>query len=306
MSKFVLQPEDGSVDFGNTRGDDSVDLQVVRNNATEVASGYASFLIGGKANTASGTYSAAFGANNVASGTGSLAIGQNNGAVGNYSLVGGLNSQSIGLSSASLGYECFANGPFSAIAFSSQSTTDIGATYGYVAGGDSGNAYLYGQNIISGGKFASQGDAQTSVMVARRSASMVSTSTTTLSLDGTGTTNLIIPKGNNRSWAVNVSWNAVVTAITGTATGVTVGDTKGSTDFLVLAKRGGVTSVSNHTSVASRVIETSGGSLTAVNMTYTAGASQQLALTLTAPTFSGGGSVTMRVVAKVELTEVAY
>jgi hypothetical protein len=59
MSKFVLQPEDGSVDFGNTRGDDSVDLQVVRNNATEVASGYASFLIGGKANTASGTYSAA-------------------------------------------------------------------------------------------------------------------------------------------------------------------------------------------------------------------------------------------------------
>jgi hypothetical protein len=165
---------------------------------------------------------------------------------------------------------------------------------------------LYGQNVVSGGKFASQGDAQTSIMVARRSATMVSTSTTILSLDGTGTTNLIIPKGTNRSWAVDVTWNAVITGITGTATGVTIGDTKGSSDFLALAKRSGVTSVSNHTSVATRVIETSGGSLTAVNMTYTAGASQELVLTLTAPTFSGGGSVAMRVVAKVEVTEVAY
>jgi trimeric autotransporter adhesin len=306
MSKFVLQPEDGSVDFGNTRGDESVDLQVVRNNATEVASGYASFLIGGKANTASGTYSAAFGANNTASGIGSLAIGQGNGAVGNYSLVGGLNSQSVGLSSASLGYECFAYGPFSAIAFSSQSTTDIGATYGYVAGGDSGNAYLYGQNVISNGRFSAQGDAQTAVLIARKSAVMVSASTTILSLDGTGTTNLIIPKGNNRSWGVTVSWTAVVTAITGTATGVTIGDTKVSTDLLALAKRSGVTSVSAHTSLGTRVIDTIGGSLTAVNITYSAGASQELQITFTGPTFSGGGSVTMRVVAKVELTEVAY
>jgi hypothetical protein len=38
----------------------------------------------------------------------------------------------------------------------------------------------------------------------------------------------------------------------------------------------------------------------------TAGASQELALTFTAPTFAGGGSVTCRVVAKVELVEVAY
>jgi hypothetical protein len=41
-------------------------------------------------------------------------------------------------------------------------------------------------------------------------------------------------------------------------------------------------------------------------MTYTAGASQQLAMTFTGPTFAGGGSVTMRIVAKVSLVEVAY
>jgi hypothetical protein len=37
-----------------------------------------------------------------------------------------------------------------------------------------------------------------------------------------------------------------------------------------------------------------------------AGSSQEMKLDFTAPTFTGGGSVTTRVVAKVELTEVAY
>ena len=39
---------------------------------------------------------------------------------------------------------------------------------------------------------------------------------------------------------------------------------------------------------------------------YTAGGSQQMALTFTGPTFLGGGSVTMRVVAKVEITQVFW
>jgi hypothetical protein len=38
----------------------------------------------------------------------------------------------------------------------------------------------------------------------------------------------------------------------------------------------------------------------------TAGASQEMTLTFTAPTFTGGGSVTCRVVSKVSLVEVAY
>ena len=40
-------------------------------------------------------------------------------------------------------------------------------------------------------------------------------------------------------------------------------------------------------------------------MTYTAEASQELALTFSAPTF-GAGDITVRVVSKVELVEVAY
>jgi hypothetical protein len=127
-----------------------------------------------------------------------------------------------------------------------------------------------------------------------------------LSLDGTGVTNLIIPTGTNRMWNVQVRWVAVVTTITGTATGVTVGDTKVSTDLLAVAKRGGVTTVGAHTSAGTSVIETTAGSLTTVNIVYTAGASQEMAITFTGPTFLGGGSVTMRVVAAISLTEVSY
>jgi hypothetical protein len=42
------------------------------------------------------------------------------------------------------------------------------------------------------------------------------------------------------------------------------------------------------------------------SITISAGGSQQMAITFTAPTFAGGGSVTCRVVSKVSLVEVAY
>ena len=41
-------------------------------------------------------------------------------------------------------------------------------------------------------------------------------------------------------------------------------------------------------------------------LTVTAGASQEMALTFAAPVFGGGGSLTIRVVSKVSLVEVAY
>jgi hypothetical protein len=127
-----------------------------------------------------------------------------------------------------------------------------------------------------------------------------------LSLDGTGVTNLIIPTGTSRMWNVQVRWVAVVTNITGTATGVTGGDTKVSTDLLAVAKRAGTTTVSAHTSAGTHAIETIAGSLTLANIAYTAGASQEMAITFTGPTFAGGGSVTMRIVAAISLTEVSY
>jgi hypothetical protein len=123
-----------------------------------------------------------------------------------------------------------------------------------------------------------------------------------LSLDGTGTTNLIIPNGNNRAWNVTVKTIATVTTITGTATGVTVGDSYLQNDVILFKRIGGTSRVVS-------TIETLNGgdnSMVTAVVTYSAGASQELAITFAAPAFAGGGSLTMRVVSKVELVEVAY
>lgn len=247
-------------------------------------------IVGGQSNTASGAHSIAGGNINTASGTNAIALGYQNTASGNYSFATGFQSTSTKLGSVSLGIIANATGDYS---------TAIGAR---------SNAYLYGQFANANENFtgAGSGQAQQSLLTARRQATLTTGGTTVLSLDGTGTTNLIIPNGSNRSWNVQVRWVAVVTSITGTATGVTVGDTKTSTDLLAVARRSGNTTVSTHTSAGTHVIETIAGSLTAANIAYTAGASQQMQITFTGPTFAGGGSVTMRVVAAISLTELEY
>lgn len=247
-------------------------------------------VVGGQSNTSSGQHSVSGGQTNTASAARSVAFGNGCISSGDTTVAIGNGCQAIGTGGRS-------------VAIGDTSTAQ--AIYA-TAMGRSSLAYLVGQSSYASNQFAAQGDAQQSLLTARRSATLTTAATTVLSLDGTGTTNLIIPNGNNRMWNVQVAWVAVVTAITGTATGVTVGDTKTSTDLLAVAKRGGVTTVSAHTSAGTHAIETLAGSLMAANITYSAGASQEMAITFTGPTFVGGGSVTMRVVARVQLTEVAY
>jgi hypothetical protein len=175
--------------------------------------------------------------------------------------------------------------------------------YSSVLGTKDGFSYLYGSTVSSGGLFSTRGDAQQSNLTARREAVLTTGGTTVLSLDGTGTTNLIIPNGNNRAWNVTIDTIAVVTAITGTATGVTVGDCYRETKQLLFKRIGGTSSIVG--TVDTSAIKSDSGMATAL-LTITAGASQQMAITFTAPTFAGGGSVTCRIVSKVSLVEVAY
>ncbi len=79
---LVLCPDDGSGERGlqidsdgDARGTDAVDLQTIRANSTEVASGTRSFIAGGADNTADGDYSHASGQGNVANGEASRAEG---------------------------------------------------------------------------------------------------------------------------------------------------------------------------------------------------------------------------------------
>jgi hypothetical protein len=316
---LIADIPDGTATGGNARGENAVDLQTIRNSGIMVASSNYSTISGGQNNRVhTGTH-------------GTVTGGFTNVASGNYATVGGESSTSSGQTSTAFGYQVVASGQASTF-LGNQGTSS--GTYSFAAGtghtasgrsavclgetntvtsqygvalGNQSKAYLLGQQSLSSGFFSVQGDAQQSQATARKEAALTTGGTTILDLNGTsGPTNTLIPDGNNRSWNVQVRWVAVVTAITGTATGVTVGDTKTSTDLLAVAKRAGTTTVSAHTSAGTHVIETSAGSLTAANIVYSAGGSQQMQITFTGPTFVGGGSVTMRVVTAISLTEVAF
>lgn len=298
---------------------------VVSGGNSNTASGEISTVGGGSSNTASSTWSTISGGQSNTASTNTHATvvgGQSNTSSGQWAISGGQSSTASGNRTISLGTTAVANAVGAvAISAGAQNQTTASGISSVSIGNDTlasgrnslctgyfSNAYLYGQRAHSGNFIggAIQGNCQYSELNPFKLDTLTTGGTTVLSLDGTGTTNLIIPNGNNRMWNVQVRWVAVVTAITGTATGVTVGDTKTSTDLLAVAKRGGVTTVSAHTSAGTHAIETIAGSLTAANIAYTAGASQEMAITFTGPTFAGGGSVTMRVVAAISLTEVAY
>jgi hypothetical protein len=74
--------------LGGTRGNASVDLQMSRNNAAQIASGLGSVIIGGSNNTASGQYCVVLGGQNVTAGPGSYAVafGSNTTASGDSSV----------------------------------------------------------------------------------------------------------------------------------------------------------------------------------------------------------------------------
>jgi hypothetical protein len=95
---FATDIPDMAVPGGNCRGENAVDMQMVRNQAQQVASGDWSTIGGGRANTASGDgsaiggggWSGAIGAGNIASGISSfIGAGVSNRTQGDFAVVGG-------------------------------------------------------------------------------------------------------------------------------------------------------------------------------------------------------------------------
>ena len=103
------QVPDGTAAGGNARGERSVDLQMSRNIADQVASGTRSFAAG-SASTASGTDSAAIGFGNIASGNLSVAIGSTSNATGLQSVSIGRQSTASGTTSVAIGTLCVSPG----------------------------------------------------------------------------------------------------------------------------------------------------------------------------------------------------
>jgi hypothetical protein len=114
----------------------------------------------------------------------------------------------------------------------------------------------------------------------------------------------IIPSGNNRSWQVRIKYTAVVTAITGTATGISVGNTKTQTQEIGVSKVGGVTTILSGS--PNNAIPIEDPIMNSAQMAYSVGGSQQIIPTFTGPAFVGGGTLTIKINMVMELCELAW
>jgi hypothetical protein len=104
------QVPDGTAAGGNARGIYSVDLQSIRQTATQVASGAYSTIAGGFRNTASGTHAFAAGDSNIASGGYSIAGGRSCTASGTESVALGQSAQATASGSVAIGISATASG----------------------------------------------------------------------------------------------------------------------------------------------------------------------------------------------------
>lgn len=216
---------DSTATGGNKRGVGSVDLQITRGTAAQVASGVNSVIPGGLSNTASGNYS--FATNYQSSATASYSA-----AFGLQSIVSSLNEAGFvagrgntvggfGQSSITGGYNSTITSSYSWIG--AGLTNTVSGTYGAVPAGNNNTAsgeaslamgiyaaaYLYGMQAQSSGRFSALGDAQKGDLIWRRS--ITGTSITELFLDGTSVQAILA--SSNTSWTINVKVNATLKTV---------------------------------------------------------------------------------------------
>jgi hypothetical protein len=167
-----------------------------------------------------------------------------------------------------------------------------GASYGY----------LLGMNAFSNGNFGGPlKTIQHSFVLARKEAVLNASGTTILSLDGTGTTNLLIPtngdSGPRRFWNVTVEYVAFCLAV---GSGTTVlNEMAIGTDKFLFKRPLGVSTIGTITNIQ----QSSEASMVGASCTYAVGASQDLQITFVAPPTANG--TTFRIAAKVSLVELS-
>jgi len=265
--------DNGGISSGTSTASGTNNSVALGNGVT--ASGQSAIALGGpNGTTASGTYSIAIGRENLASNTHSVAIGN------------------------------FANSRAAAsLAFGNYSETDTNANYS-TALPYSKTTMLYqqaqGSQFFSNSGNALFGSSQITNIVIGREAILTTGATTILSSDKTGVTGLVIPPTNDTFWNVEIRTVATVILITGTATGVNVGDAYSEVKNLCFKRFIGTSALVG--TVDTSFVKSDLSMATAF-VTITAGASQEMKTEFTAPTFVGGGSVTIRVVSSVKITQ---
>jgi len=207
---------DGSSTGGNSRGIYAVDLQGIRTNASDVASGDYSTIPGGRRCTASGTYSFATGFRAVASGNGSVAFGGS----GAFSL----GATASGANSFAMGPGATASGANSWVYGVGGFTATAGNSIGFLASSDK-----YGEFAGNGFSF-----------MQLRKTFLVGASATELFLDG-ASLKATIPSGEK--WIVEIACLAEISVVGDGTGGLALDDTYAVTYRCVIANKSGTTAL---------------------------------------------------------------
>jgi hypothetical protein len=184
---FSLQQADGTTAGGNARGDYSVDLQLARDSAVQVASGSYSFAQGLSC-TASGFYSFVQGNSCTASGSYSFAHGISCTASGSYSLAQGTSCTASGSVTLAQGNGCVASSAYS-VAQGNNCTAS--GSYA-LAQGNGCYTFIIGEKGIASGSFNVQGDAQRSELIIRANTTSATPVILTADQSAAGTTNQLV------------------------------------------------------------------------------------------------------------------
>jgi hypothetical protein len=297
-TKFVLDLEDGTSSGGNSRGVGSVDLQVSRSSASQVASGSYSAIVGGSDNTASspysvvggigctaGQYGAAFGyyANSIGS-SHAFAFGQSATASGNHSVAMGNGSNATGGRSFSTASSS-ASGELSVALASGRATG-----YGSIGIGEGSYSTLRGEFSVSAGYGIYVGANRFSQLCVPMNTGVVS-SASTFTFTGAGNTSIFFEQANGEGVTpLNMYINAtIVFGVRGAGAGVSTIATNDvfSVRYNLFSRKkvGGSRAILGTPQLINSF---SDPSLSATTVNFAIGSSGQLLVSVTPPSFSGG------------------
>ena len=203
---------DGTAVGGNARGAGSLDWQVSRGLATQVASGATAVAVGlnntasavcsisvGYNNNAINGNSVAFGVLNTSSGASTTAIGIGNTAgLGNVAVAVGYQNTASGAGGIAVGYSNNSSGGAAIILGSSS----IASAVNSMTLGRECISSRYGQSSFASGNFSAAGDCQRVNFLLRKTITN-SAAATELALDG-ATSYLTIPSGRSMAFVAHV------------------------------------------------------------------------------------------------------
>lgn len=169
VGSFMLAVPDSTTTGGNKRGSYAVDLQLLRNSQTQVASGDYSFaanrantasgaysFCGGYINTASNSYAVAMGYNNDATTTGSTAIGYINDVLTNsYGTAIGYSNYVTGLGAVGLGYDnTVSNTGAVALGYQNTASGSVATALGYLNSVSGTRAFAVGEGNTTSNSYS--------------------------------------------------------------------------------------------------------------------------------------------------------